>query len=104
KNVPADISKSPEPDRWVKAHWEGEIKEKFNATLEIVAEDRSGLLADVTQQLFNMRLFIHSLNSRENKDGSAVISATISVNGIDHLKSVIERLSNIDGITYVRRA
>lgn len=104
KNVPVNISDAPEPDRWVKAHWEGEIKEKFNATLEIVAEDRTGLLADVTQQLFNMRLFIHSLNSRESKDGRAIISATISVNGIEHLKSVIERLSNIGGITSVRRA
>ena len=104
KNVPVNITEATEPGRWVKAHWEGEIKETFNATLEIVAEDRSGLLADVTQQLFNMRLFIHSLNSRESKDGSAIISATISVNGIDHLKSVIERLSNIGGITSIRRA
>lgn len=104
KNVPQDISQAPEPRRWVKAHWTGDVKEEFKTTLEIVAEDRSGLLADVTQQLFNMHLFIHSLNSREAKDGSAVIYATISVNGLEHLQSVITRLSNIAGVFSVRRS
>ena len=45
------------------------MKEDFKSTLEIRASDRSGLLADVTQQLFAMHLFIHSLNSRELGDG-----------------------------------
>lgn len=103
-NVPADISAAPEPERWVNAHWEGEVKEEFKSTLEIIADDRPGLLADVTQQLFNMHLFIHSLNSRETKDGNAVIYATVTVNGLEHLKAVISRLSNISGIISVKRS
>ncbi|NLJ31690.1 MAG: bifunctional (p)ppGpp synthetase/guanosine-3',5'-bis(diphosphate) 3'-pyrophosphohydrolase [Clostridiales bacterium] len=103
-NVPRKIEEAPEPDRWVPAHWEGEVKESFKSTLEIIANDRSGLLADVTQQLFNMRIFIHSLNSRETRDGSAVIYATITINGLDHLQTVISRLSNIDGIVSIRRS
>ena len=103
-NVPEDIASAPEPERWVKAHWQGEVKEEFKSTLEIIADDRPGLLADVTQQLFNMHLFIHSLNSRETKDGNAVILATISINGVDHLKSIISRLSNISGIMSVKRS
>ena len=104
-NVPKNIAESPEPERWVKAHWGGGgKKEDFKSTLEIVAEDRAGLLADVTQQLFNMHICIHSLNSRETKDGNAVISATITVNGLEHLSSVISRLSNIEGTISVRRS
>ena len=103
-NVPQDISKAPEPERWVKAHWAGEVKETFESTLEIVAEDRSGLLADVTQQFFNMRLFIQSLNSRVTKDGHAVIHATITVNGIEHITTVIGKLKNIEGIISVKRS
>ena len=103
-NVPRDLTEAPEPERWVKVHWAGEVREEFKSTLEIVAEDRSGLLVDITQQLFNMHLFIHSLNSRESKDGTAVISATISINGLDQLKSIIERLSKIAGIITVRRS
>ncbi|WP_050697757.1 RelA/SpoT family protein [Anaeromassilibacillus senegalensis] len=103
-NVPKVISESPEPERWIQAHWTGIVKEEFKSTLEIVATDRPGLLADVTQQMFNMHLFIHSLNSRETKDGSAVISVTISINGRDHLQSIITRLNAIQGIVSVRRA
>ena len=103
-NVPKVISEAPEPERWIQAHWEGIVKEEFKSTLEIMAADRPGLLADVTQQLFNMHLFIHSLNSRETKDGSAVISVTITINGRDHLQTIISRLTNIAGIVSVRRA
>jgi len=103
-NVPADISSTPEPERWVTAHWQGEVKEEFKSTLEIIADDRPGLLADVTQQLFNMHLFIHSLNSRETKDGNAVIFATVTINGVDHLKAIIMKLSNIAGIISVKRS
>ncbi len=103
-NVPRNLSDAPEPERWIRAHWTGEVKEEFKSTLEIVANDRSGLLADVTQQLFNMHIFIHSLNSRETKDGSAVIYATITINGLEHLKSIISRLNNIEGIISIRRS
>ena len=102
-NVPRIVSESAEPERWVKVHWAGEVNEEFKTTLEIVADDRSGLLADITQQLFSLRLFIHSLNSRETKDGSAFISATISVTNIDQLKSIMSRLSNIPGVLSIRR-
>ena len=103
-NVPQDISKAAEPERWVRVHWAGQVQEEFKTTLEIVAADRSGLLADITQQLFNLHLFIHSLNSRETKDGCAVITATISVGGVEQLENIIARLSNISGTLSVRRA
>jgi GTP diphosphokinase / guanosine-3',5'-bis(diphosphate) 3'-diphosphatase len=102
-NVPQNISEAPEPERWVKVHWAGEVNEEFKTTIEIVAEDRSGLLADITQQLFNMHLFIHSLNSRETKDGSAFISASISVHGIEQLKTIMSRLSAVPGVLSIRR-
>lgn len=102
-NVPREISEAAEPERWVKVHWAGSVGEEFKTTLEIVADDRSGLLADITQQLFSLHLFIHSLNSRETKSGSAFISATISVSNIDQLKSIMSRLSNIAGVISIRR-
>ena len=102
-NVPRDLSAAPEPERWVRVRWTGDQREEFKATLEIVGADRPGLLADITQQLFNLHLFIHSLNSREAKDGNAIISATISIRSIEQLKSVIERLSKISGIFSIRR-
>ena len=46
----------PEPERWVRAHWEGDVKDDFKSTLHIVALDRGGLLFDVMPQLANMNV------------------------------------------------
>ncbi len=102
-NVPEDIASCEEPQRWVAAHWEDDIKEIFQSTLEIVAKDRTGLLADVTNMLSSMHIYIHVLNSRELPDGQAVVSANIDVNGMDHLRSVMARLATINGIVSITR-
>lgn len=102
-NVPKDISKSEEPERWVSCYWEDEVGEAFRSTLQITATDRTGLLADVTIKLSNMHIFIHALNSRELKDGKAVVTATIDVMGRNHLRGVISKLSDINGIEEIKR-
>ena len=103
-NVPKDISKCSEPERWVNAEWNDNIaNENFKATLCITASDRTGLLADITNQLFAMHLFIHNLNSREGKNGTAIVEVSLTVNGINHLRSVISRLNGINGIISIGR-
>lgn len=104
-NVPEDLSLCAEPDRWVNAHWAGEVKDDFKSTLHIVAVNRSALLADITILLSNMHIFIHTLNSREEKGtDNAIISATISISGMDQLQNIIERISKIKGVVTIDRS
>ena len=104
RNVPRDLSDCPEPERWVGAYWEGDVKDDFKSTLHIVAVDRAGLLFDVTQQLSAMNIFIHSLNCRQEKGGgNAVISATISISGLPQLHNIIDRLSRVKGVLSIDR-
>ena len=104
-NVPGDLTQCPEPERWVNAHWAGDVKDDFKSTLHILAVDRAGLLADVTQQLSNMKIFIHALNSRQERgSGNAFISATISINGLPQLQNIIERLGKIPGVISIDRS
>ena len=102
-NVPADLSACEEPERWVNAHWDEEINESFQSTLEIVCNDRTGFLADVTRELSAMRIFIHMLNSRELKDNQAMVTVTIEINNMDHLRSVMAHLAQINGIVSITR-
>ena len=102
-NVPEDISACEEPERWVKAHWEDEIHESFLSTLDIVCNDRTGFLADVTRELSAMRIFITMINSHEIKNNQAVITITIEINNMDHLRSVMSRLAQISGIVSITR-
>ena len=103
-NVPRDISQAEEPARWVPVHWEDSVKEEFKATLHIVAMNRQALLADITTQLASMHVMIHAINAREPKDGSVSMTVTVGVNGLEHLKTVITRLSKIEGVRSVQRA
>ena len=102
-NIPVDISKAEEPDRYVNVRWENEINESFRSTLEIITNDRTGLLADITIALSSMRIFIHSLNSRQIDGGRAMVTATIDINNREHLDLVIKRLQSIRDIVSIKR-
>lgn len=104
-NVPKELGSGDEPQRWVGARWADKISVKeFKSTLRIYCIDRKSLLADITVQLSNMHIGIHMLNSRETKDGHAVISVTITVNGKEHLEGIISRLSKVNGVISIERS
>ena len=102
-NVPDDISKAENPERWVNAYWLSSVKETFQSNLRILGNDRAGLLADVSSQLSAMHIMIRALNCRELPDNKAVINVTLDVSGLDHLKSVMARLGTINGIISITR-
>ena len=98
-NVPADLSKCEAPERWIKVYWTEECDyREFKTTLRLTCNDRKGLLADVTTQLSMLHIGISMLNSREMKDGTAVITATISVSSKEHLAQITAKLARISGV------
>lgn len=103
-NVPADLEHCPDRDRWIKTYWDSTIKEDFRATLMISCLNRVGMLADISVQLANMRVMINDINTRNFKDGRSTFAMTITVSGIEHLKSVSAKLERIDGVLSVERA
>ena len=102
-NVPADISKAGEPDRWVVAYWDTNIREDFKCTLQISCLNRIGLFADVSSLLANMHIMINDISTRNTKDGRTSIMLTVSVNGVEHLNSLTAKLSKISGALSVER-
>ena len=103
-NVPADLEHCPDKDRWIRTYWDSTIKEDFRATLMISCLNRVGMLADISVQLANMRVMINDINTRNFKDGRSTFAMTITVSGIEHLKSVAAKLERIDGVLSVERA
>ena len=59
---------------------------------------------EVTQQLYNMHLTVHDLHSRKTREDRLIITVTITINSLDHLQSIMNRLSNISGVLQIRRA
>ena len=102
-NVPADLHNCAEPDRWVNAHWDNVQSESFTSTLQISAIDREGLVGDVMNTAYNMRLAVHQINARQLKGGNSVIHLTISAESVEHLRSIITRIEKISGVFSVER-
>ncbi|MEE0060580.1 MAG: bifunctional (p)ppGpp synthetase/guanosine-3',5'-bis(diphosphate) 3'-pyrophosphohydrolase [Acutalibacteraceae bacterium] len=105
KNVPANIPETENAARWVKARWDNNAgtQETFQTTIEITAMDREGLLADLTNVLSSLHIFIHSLNTCETKNGVARMHFTITVTSMEHLKSIVARLLQINSVQSVSR-
>ncbi len=103
-NVPKVIELAPEPERWIAASWDSNVKEEFTATLSIICLDRVGLMADVSKVIADMRVMIYGINTQSRKDGRASLELTIAVNGIEHLQSVMAKILKINGILDVERA
>ncbi len=103
-NVPEDISKAGEPERWITAYWDSAVREDFKCTLQLYCLNRIGLLADVSSMLANMRIMINDISTRNTKDGRAIIMVTVSVNGVEHLNSLVSKIEKIDGVLSIERS
>lgn len=103
-NVPALPASAAEPERWVQAHWETTVDGEFKASLQLHAQNRQGLLADVTTMLSQMHVMIHALNARDPHADDAIIQMTLVVNSLEHLNFLIARLKQIPGVERIDRS
>ena len=103
-NVVNAKRRGEDPERWVKATWASRVKETFKSTLDILASDRIGILADVSVQLGNMRIPGHSVMAKELKTGQTSIQVSIGINDLNQLQTIINNLSRIQGVVSVKRA
>ena len=102
-NVPIRIADALEPERWINVFWDENVKEEFNATLDLYCISRIGLMADISTTLANMHVDIRSITTRETKDGSKILNMTIAVNGVEHLNNVVKYLRKINGVLSIER-
>jgi len=102
-NVPKNIEASPEPDRWIKAYWDGTKSESFTSTLQAMFINREGVVVDVMNAVNNMRVPVHSISAREIKGGNCSVVVTVSAESVEHLRSIIAKIEKIPGAFHVER-
>ena len=91
-----------EKGRKIPLHWEGETGERYEVILEIRAQDRHRLLADITTEIATTGTNI--VGSRTQADGNrAQLHFTVEVIDIKHLNRIVSRLVGIDGVKSVSR-
>lgn len=91
------------PAEWGKPEG-GTEAASYMAEIKIYAQDRQGLLMDMTKVFTEMTIDVKSMNVRTSKQGTATIEAGFIVNGRDELGRVIEKLRQLPGILDIERA
>ena len=103
-NVPEDLEHCAEPERWIKAHWDENVKIESQSTLDVYAIDRDGIVLDITSTLMNMHVKIHSINARPIHDGNCLTTLTVAVSSREHLDNIVRIIRKIDGVYHIERS
>ncbi len=92
-------------ERYIRVYWEQEQDKNtaYLSEIQIFANDRKGLLAEIAGAISELKILITGLNSKINKDQEAFVDITIEINSKDELNQVVRKLKNIAGVYDVRR-
>ena len=102
-NVLRSRDNPAEAGRWIRVSWADKTSEEYHTMLQVVAKDRISLIVDVSTVLSATKTRVLSLNARSTPDGFALLDLGIEVNGRDQLKTVMNRLEQIQGVMKVTR-
>lgn len=92
--------------RLIDAEWqapEEAVSEKYLAEIKIFANNRNGLLADISKALTEKNIDILTMNTRTSKQGLATMQTTFEISGREELNRVIEKLRGIESVIDIER-
>ena len=92
-----------EENRIIDVYWDSDEKTTYNVDIEIYANDRSGLLAEIIAEVSNAKCNLIAVNSKATKEKIAITEITVEIPNIDGLNKVLKALRKIDSVYEVRR-
>ena len=96
-----------ERERLIDAEWEDtsdtEGGGQYLAELKMYADDRQGLLMDVTKVFTEEKIDVKSVNIRTSKKGTATLDMGFIVQGREQLEAVIKKLRQIESVIDIER-
>ena len=92
-----------EKHRLIEVNWTDEHKASYSAEIQIIANDRQGLLADITKTISEMKINVTAVNARTTRRKQVVINLTLEINGIDQLDNVMKQFKKMADVIEVFR-
>lgn len=95
-----------ERGRLIEASWaadEGAQDGKYMTEIVIYANNRIGILTDLSKIFTERNIDVNSINSRTSKSDIATISMTFAIQGTEELNSLIAKIRTIDCIIDIER-
>ena len=96
-----------ERERLMDAEWEASPEEegegKYLVEIKIYANNRSGLLADISRALTEKNIDILSMNTRVSKQGVATLSTSFEIGSRQELLRIIDKIRTIESVIDIER-
>ncbi len=95
-----------ERGRLTEAEWQktpSNKSEKYMAEINIYANNRTGIIADLSKITTEREIDVTSMNVRTNKQGLATISMTFEVGSTAELNKLIEKMRTVESIIDIER-
>ncbi len=89
-------------DREIGVEWADARQSQFQVELEVVMEDRQGILARIVSAIANLKTNIRQMETR-SADGKASVELVLEIADLKHLEKVIRSLNGVDGVMRVDR-
>ena len=90
-------------DRMIDVYWYNDISSAYNVDIEILANDRNGLLADIIKQIASVKTRLIAVNSKLNRDKTVTTDVTVEVENLEDLNNILKALRKIDNVYEVNR-
>ena len=92
-----------EENRIIEVSWAEQKQVQYNVDIAIYANDRIGLLADITKTIATTKANIIAVNTRTGKDKMAVIEITLETKNLEELNTIFKAVRKIDSVYEVKR-
>jgi len=93
--------------RLIDAEWQSlegkDTNEKYLTEIKLFANDRSGMLVDISKIFTERNINILSLNCRTNKQGTATIAIGFEIHGKEELGRLVDKLRQVQGVLDIER-
>ena len=90
-------------NRLIDVEWYKSKNSEYIAEIEVFANDRNGLFADVSAAINDVKGKINAINARVLQDRVAMFQVEVQLQDTDHLNKVIKSLRKVDSVYEVRR-
>lgn len=91
--------------RLIEAEWENQGGDgRYIAEINVYADNRTGLIIDISKIFSDAEIDLKFMNSRVNKKGEATISLGFDVKNKEQLSGIVAKLRKIQGVRDVTRA
>lgn len=93
--------------RLIDAEWQqfesSSNSEMYTAEIMIFANNRTGILVDISKIFTETKTDVTSMNCRTSKQGTASISIAFEIHGRDELNRIIDKLRRVESILDIER-